>query len=147
MQPSVEVLKVIIYKGWCKWNLPQWKENKFFINIQLSLSHFWIQYALSSLTVQGQQYLLRWPFEFHHDEGFFKFQISVITLLINSEPYCRRRCSNKRHVSFPESPMAPFAVFLNEWAAWPLFVLPDWIANCVHPPHTQNALWLHSLGF
>lgn len=33
LQQSVEVLKVIIYKVWCKRNLPLQKENKFFINI------------------------------------------------------------------------------------------------------------------
>lgn len=38
MRQSAEVLKVIIYKVWCKWDLSRWKENKFFINIQLSLS-------------------------------------------------------------------------------------------------------------
>ena len=88
LQQSVEVLRVIIYKVWCKWNLPQWKENKFLINIQLSLSltsNINMPYLYINSYWLGAIIFTKVVFLVPSSLQFFKFQVNAITLPTNSE--------------------------------------------------------------
>ena len=88
LQQSVEVLRVIIYKVWCKWNLPQWKENKFLINIQLSLSltsNINMPYLYINSYWLGAIIFTKVAFLVPSSLQFFKFQVNAITLPRNSE--------------------------------------------------------------
>lgn len=88
LQQSVEVLRVIIYKVWCKWNLPQWKENKFLINMQLSLSltsSINMPYHYINSYCSGMIIFTKVAFLVPSSSQFFKSQVNAITLHTNSE--------------------------------------------------------------
>lgn len=148
MQQSVEVLKVIIYKVWCKWNLSQRKENKFFINIQLSLSLtsgfnmsflYVNSYCSRTILFIKVAFLDRALLVFFSSRSASSHYQQIPNLI------AKEGCKNKLYISFLESSITSLSGFfsMNGWSYHCSVILPDWIAICEHPPHTENALQDH----
>lgn len=111
--------------------------------------------STSTLTAPGQWYLLRWHFSCHQ-HSWFSCPDQCHPIANKFQTWLQKKDA-KISFTFPSlrAPQPQFLGFsqwvdglvtLNEWMVC-LVILPDWIANRQHHPHTGNALQVHSLGF
>lgn len=116
LQQSVEVLKVIIYKVWCKWNLSRRKENKFFINIQLSLSltsGFNMSYLYINSYRSGTMIFIKVAFLMPSSLMFFTSRSVSSHYQQIPNLIAKKGCKNKLYISFPKSSTTSFFGFFS----------------------------------